>query len=389
MGEKFAFFLPVMMASFSCAFLMVWRWGAPGAKWWSAGYGSAALGFAAPLADAMLPSSFWAYFADIAFASGFLFFGQALVARWRPGWLLRTRVAIWAASVTLSWIGVARSDLPLELVVSDFGCFLLIALSLVAARGKLHTPADRLLFLAAMLPALDNLGRGSTISMTLNGTGLYASEYGFLMQALACLFGLFMALAALAACVGDMVSGYRDDALLDPLTGLLNRRGFDARVAAMGERAANACVILCDIDHFKAVNDMHGHAEGDRVIVALAGALRTLAPADAVTARFGGEEFVILLPGASITRSVALANRMRSYFSDEAGPQLHLGRVLTASFGVSDRRPSDGTIHAAIDRADLSLYEAKRQGRDRVCVQRAHDNANRPDAVYMPLARTA
>lgn len=389
MGEKFAFFLPVMMASFSCAFLIMWRWGACEAKWWSAGYASAALGFATPLADAVLPLSFWPYFADICFASGFLFFGQALVMRWRPGWMLQTRLAIWATSVGLSWIAVFRGDLPLELVTSDFGCFLLITLALVAARGRLRAPVDQLLFIAALLPALDNLARGSTISLTLNGTGLYASEYGFLMQALACLFGLFMALAALAACVSDMVSGYRDDALLDPLTGLRNRRGFDAQIAAMGERAKDACVILCDIDHFKAVNDMHGHAEGDRVIVALANALRALAPADAVTARFGGEEFVILLPGYSVSGAAILANRMRAHFSDEIGPRLHLGRVLTASFGVADRRPGDGTVHDAIDRADLSLYEAKREGRDRVCLHRGHDNGTGLDAPFMPLVRIA
>lgn len=381
MGANFAFFLPVMMASFSFAFLIVWRSGARAAAWWSAAFLCVAGGFSVPYAAHFAPSAAWAYVADGLFATGFLLFGQALLARWRPGWLIRTRIGIWAASIGLCVWAIGAQDLPAELVASDLGCFLLIAIPLVAARGRLKKLPDRALLASAILVSLDNLSRASTVAWTLDGDGggFWASEYAYLMQALASMFGLFLALSALAASVSDMMARYVHDALVDPLSGLLNRRGFDARLADLGARGESGCVVLCDIDHFKQVNDMHGHAEGDRVIVALADALRNAAPAGALVARFGGEEFVLFLPGMTIAPATAFANDARGHFSDEVGPGLELGRVLTASFGLSSRRPADTSIHDAIDRADMALYEAKARGRDRVCVQRDWDDQdNRP-----------
>jgi diguanylate cyclase (GGDEF)-like protein len=388
-GANFAFFLPIMMAAFGIAFLFMWRCGARAAAWWSAGFFSVAAGFAMPFLTLVLPWRGWAYVADIVFANGFLLFGQALLARWRPGWLLGARLAIWAGSLLACMAAIEARDLAVELVASDMGCFLLIAIPLIAAKGRLRAVSDRVLLLAGISVSLDCLSRASTVAWTLNpGSSFSSTQYAFLMQALACMFGLFLALAALAACVSDMLARHVHDAQVDPLTSLLNRRGFEKRLDESGERSATGSIVVCDIDHFKAVNDMHGHAEGDRVIVTLADTLRLTAPAGALVARFGGEEFVLFLPGLSVARAAAWANEARGLFADEAGPALGLGRVLTASFGVSSRHPGDGSIHDAIDRADLALYEAKRQGRDRVCVQRAWE-AKDEQVAPTPLARIA
>lgn len=376
MGENFAFFLPVMMASFGVAFLIVWGWGARAAAFWSAGFFCAAGGFAVPAAAAILPMGWWGPVADLLFGSAFLLYSQALLDRWRPGWLFPLRVAILILSILLCALATALDTVALELVASDFGCFLLITIPLVAGKDHLRRVHDRALYGASLLVALDNLVRGSTVPLTLDAA-FGESSYAFLMQAMACMFGLFLALAALAANMRDVLSRYRRDAHVDPLSGLFNRRGFEEGVARLRRRGQReGSLILCDIDHFKAVNDDFGHALGDRVIVALADTLHAIAPRDALTARFGGEEFVLLLPGMDAARAAGIANGVREHFTDLVARRFALPRPLTASFGLSILLRSDPTIEDALVRADLALYEAKTLGRNRVCVRRALDTAD-------------
>lgn len=389
MGENYAFFLPVMMASFSFAFLIVWSWGIPAAAWWSAAFFCVGGGFAAPAGYAAFPSGAWCVFANLLFGTGFLLFSEALLRRWRPRWLLSARLTIWGISILTSILACHMGQLPLELVASDFGCFLLIALPLVAAKGHLRGNADRALFAAATLVALDNLVRGSTVPFTLGASDdFFSSNYAFLMQALASIFGLFLALSALATQVVDLLARYRREAMIDPLSGLFNRRGFDEAVAALGPlHAGSGSLILCDIDHFKAVNDEYGHALGDRVIAALARLLAKAVPSDAIVARFGGEEFVLFLPGADAARAAEIANAVRERFASEIGPRLGLARPVTASFGLSAVQGSDGSIQDSIVKADQALYEAKAHGRNRVCIRRALSAATGPAQMAPRMAR--
>jgi diguanylate cyclase (GGDEF)-like protein len=368
-GENFAFFLPIMMASFGVAFLIVWGWGAREAGWWSGAFFSVATGFAVPVAFDFLPTDLWGIVADTAFATGFLLFSQALLTRWRPNWVLGLRIAIWAISILICSVALMHDIVPLELVSSDFGCFLLISVPLIAGRGQLRGWPDRALYAAVTLVALDNLLRGSSVSFTLpGGVAFRDSQYAFLMQALACMFGLFLALAALAAAMQDVLTRYRHDAHVDPLSGLLNRRGFEDAVARLD---ASGSLIACDIDHFKRVNDAHGHGLGDRVIVALADTLRALAPAEAVIARFGGEEFILFLPGADPAMATGIADAIRLRFAEQAASRLGLPGPLTASFGLTSLHRADRSIHDAIARADSALYEAKDKGRNRVAIRPA------------------
>ena len=388
MGENYAFFLPFMMASFSIVFLIVWSWGKGAAGWWSAAFLCISGGFSTPAGYAAYRSDLWGALADLLFATGFLLFSQALLERWRPGWLLPSRLAIWGLSVLLSIVAGMAGQLRLELVASDLGCFLLIGLPLVAAKAHLHRPADRALFAAAALVALDNLVRGSTVPLTLAQDGdFFSSQYAFLMQALASIFGLLLALSALATQMVDLLARYRREAMVDPLSGLLNRRGFDEAVAALGSPpGGGGSLIVCDIDHFKAINDEFGHARGDQVIAALARRLARAAPAGALAARFGGEEFVLFLPNTDAARAAEIANDVREGFRAQTGPDLGLTRALTASFGLSAVQRTDRSIHDGIARADQALYEAKARGRNRVCVRRA---LSTPDAPLAATVRTA
>lgn len=159
----------------------------------------------------------------------------------------------------------------------------------------------------------------------------------------------------------------------DPLTGLLNRRAFLAaaeRQLAYGRRYGRPlAVVVADIDHFKRVNDMHGHAAGDLVIRAVAARLQSAARDTDLVARFGGEEFVVLLMESDITAAVSYAERTRGLIAaapvaGESGAQVQ----VTVSLGCAVLNAADRDVQDAIDRADDALYGAKAAGRNRVRV---------------------
>lgn len=153
----------------------------------------------------------------------------------------------------------------------------------------------------------------------------------------------------------------------DPLTGLLNRRGFDvlAKPAlALARRAGRPLtVMMLDIDHFKVVNDEHGHDAGDYVLVALARLMRERLREADVVARVGGEEFVALLPDTDLEGGVLVADMLREAV---AALQLPCGPV-TVSAGVAMVGASTSDMSELLHQADMALYRAKGSGRNRVC----------------------
>lgn len=157
----------------------------------------------------------------------------------------------------------------------------------------------------------------------------------------------------------------------DPLTGLGNRLALSEALAVQaGERGQASCLALCDVDRFKAINDVHGHPVGDRVLRAIAETLASSCDGHLVT-RYGGEEFAILLTGTTIAaaaelideaRAAVAARRFRTRDTDAA-----IGTV-TFSAGVTAIR-HDEPVEQVFDRADRLLYTAKAEGRDRTCAE--------------------
>lgn len=159
--------------------------------------------------------------------------------------------------------------------------------------------------------------------------------------------------------------------LTDPLSGCYNRRGFEQLVRRELARAARAhtdvALLAIDLDHFKQVNDTHGHLVGDRVIAEVGELLRASARTDDVVARTGGEEFMILAPNTSLDGAQHLALRIVDAFRRRIFVEPSPRVSLTVSIGVvADGVPNEGIAEDLRARADEALYAAKRSGRNRV-----------------------
>ena len=160
-------------------------------------------------------------------------------------------------------------------------------------------------------------------------------------------------------------------ALTDPLTGLLNRRGFEQQRQRLCSASAAGCTLLIiDIDHFKAINDAHGHLLGDKVIIAVANVLRSCVGERGPIARIGGEEFAVLLSHTSSAGGVELAERIRAAVEQgkirRADTEESIGNV-TVSFGVASCGENE-QFDSMLARADRALYQSKTGGRNRVTV---------------------
>jgi diguanylate cyclase (GGDEF)-like protein len=168
-------------------------------------------------------------------------------------------------------------------------------------------------------------------------------------------------------------------AMTDELTGAPNRRAVLTRLDALLEATGPGCsVALLDLDHFKSINDQHGHPAGDEVLRTIAVRLRSAVAEPAFFGRLGGEEFLVVLPGADAAAARDAGERLReAILGLDAGRWLPDGRRLTASVGTATQRSGGETSSALLQRADAALYEAKRSGRNRVVASDAGDAAVR------------
>ncbi|EIC29448.1 GGDEF domain-containing protein [Methylomicrobium album] len=171
----------------------------------------------------------------------------------------------------------------------------------------------------------------------------------------------------------DELAQVREIAKIDALTGLLNRRAFDQALKAFvaNPAAQKGCLVLLDLDHFKRINDTHGHLVGDKVLRYFSTLLQKYVAAHHHAARYGGEELAIIMPGTSLNEALTITEQIRSVMETSRlkhnGSLDALGKV-TVSSGIAVRQSGD-TSESLIDRADAALYRAKASGRNRIAVQ--------------------
>jgi diguanylate cyclase len=164
----------------------------------------------------------------------------------------------------------------------------------------------------------------------------------------------------------------QNEAITDPLTTLLNRRGFDRSVTTLlsaRETGLIGCTLLIgDIDHFKRVNDTYGHVFGDQVIKGVAQIIQRVVKGNDIAARLGGEEFAVLLPDTPLRGGITVAEQIRAGVGNtrikKAGTNTFVDQI-TLSLGVATGVEQD-TLESLLERADKALYHAKNSGRNRV-----------------------
>ena len=175
-------------------------------------------------------------------------------------------------------------------------------------------------------------------------------------------------------------------ATTDPLTGCRNRRFFldqaHREISRANRYAQDLSLLMVDVDHFKQINDRHGHAVGDRTLQAFVHAIDELLRESDTLGRLGGEEFAVLLPGTPLDGALVLAERLRAVAAGlEIKEEGEEAVSFTVSLGVSTYRPGEDTVEALVDRADGALYQAKHKGRNKVEAEKPREKMATPPAA--------
>jgi diguanylate cyclase (GGDEF)-like protein len=237
----------------------------------------------------------------------------------------------------------------------------------------MHLPWPSLLALPLVLGAAGYAGRGlravlQPASVAAEMTTDSALNVGMAFGYLALTVAFHAVLTALV--VMRLVAELRHRSRHDAVTGLLNRRAMEEALEAQLQRSLRNgeafAVMMIDIDHFKSINDRHGHATGDRALKQFAAVLRAGVRGVDRVARFGGEEFLALLPDTSLADAQPLAERLREQVASQSLVQPQVKLSLTVSIGVAEWRPGSDDVARLLLRADAALYRAKQGGRDRV-----------------------
>lgn len=319
----------------------------------------------------------------------------AIVARYgrKPSWGQMGLLGL-GGIAGFSWFMFVEPDLTWRVFAINFafgGICLVVAADLRALTQK--GAVERMITALALLSAANFLVR-PVLAMALFGPyhgyeGFYTSFYWTTAVLSHAVFSLLIALSLFTDEALVMMHKLHSDSLTDPLSGLLNRRGFEARASAL----IGACtrtnlpvaLIVSDLDRFKALNDRHGHAAGDRVIAEFAARLRMAAGTRAVAGRMGGEEFAVLLPMADLAAARLFAEAVRAVFSNGPIDGLPPEIRVTASFGIAGRSGEESLAELTC-RADEALYHVKRGGRDGVRVSYQHAPDMLPSAALLQLA---
>jgi diguanylate cyclase (GGDEF)-like protein len=305
------------------------------------------------------------------FSSLFCGIGVVALTPWHPVLLLL--FACVPVPLLLLDRGLHRAERPERLVAGAQVFFALLMLFGVALSGGVRSPILPWIAIPVVTAAGRFRVRVFLLAFALAVLGLIGAVLAASAQATWShpqdLIAILALLAALVASQQPLLSAeqrWRRDAILDPLTGLLNRQGLQGRFEEIAEQArltsAPVSLVACDLDKFKELNDTYGHSRGDAVLKDIAYLMRKELRAFELIYRIGGEELLLVLPGAEAEAAHRLAESIREVIR-ESRPA---GLPVTASFGVSSAMGSDIEFGPMFEAADAALYTAKAAGRDQV-----------------------
>jgi diguanylate cyclase (GGDEF)-like protein len=305
------------------------------------------------------------------YTSAVLLTAEAILRRSGKRFGLRADAAMLIAVLGGLWYfaSVAPNTL-VRVYIQNFGYGVILLLAaLRLAHLRRGAWGDRALFWMLFAFALHFFPRtiltiGLSAPATASAFG--ASLFWAALHLSLAVLGAGLALAILAAALSDVIEDLRRERDVDGLTGILNRQGFESRAAAIiAEAGRGSCTLIaCDLDHFKQINDRHGHASGDAVLTVFGKLLRLSARATDLVGRLGGEEFAVLLAGATREGAVEFAERLRVELSQAAFEFLPADGRVTASLGIAELRQGE-SLSQLLARADRRLYRAKAAGRNR------------------------
>ena len=289
------------------------------------------------------------------------------------------------AALTLGVAVAVTPDVAPRLVIINIGygaMTLVTMMNLLAARRR--KGIDKLIIAVQALIAAQFLIRPSLtllIEKSISAAEYRDSLYYAVLNLSVALISATGAMVLVGACIYDQMRAVRQRAELDALTGLRTRRAFEKDVVAMMDKAKAqghpVSLVVADIDHFKAVNDVFGHQVGDKAIAAFGEVIKDTIRDGDIAGRIGGEEFCVLAWNCEGPAAVAMANRIRSRFAELAIDGLPDDHRLTASFGVAGRLEGEG-YGKVFARSDAALYRAKEAGRNRTSLD---ERGIRPSSV--------
>jgi diguanylate cyclase (GGDEF)-like protein len=307
------------------------------------------------------------------------------------GWWWVVPLAVGLAGFGVAGHFMKRSGRPEVWLAAAWGFLPLLIGAAVAVTGGAESPALMWFALPAVTvgarfdPRGMVLGTCYIVALLLAATfGLDASVASAHLQEVVAAAALVVSTVVLSGALVESDRAHRRRSTIDPLTGLLNRNALEQRLgelegeAMREEEGVSHALLLCDLDHFKRVNDELGHAAGDAVLQDVAYTLRaTLRAGDSIY-RVGGEEILVILPGAARREALEIAERLRRAVRERRP----VGVAVTVSIGVAVTGGGSVDTDDLVSRADAALYAAKAGGRDRVAF--GTPAATAPDHVLSP-----
>jgi diguanylate cyclase (GGDEF)-like protein len=303
--------------------------------------------------------------------------GAILIAAPWMGWWLVAPVVACAVAFGLADRGLENSTHPEYRIAFVWVCSQL-TIAACALTGGAHSAGVSWLVVPVITLPVRFGTRGVAAGVSLTIALLLGVTYGFDFHATVngperFLFPLaaIVAVALMSTALLQSDLEHRSEAVVDPLTGMLNRNALLTRVAELAQQSEitrePVALIVGDLDRFKLINDGHGHAAGDAVLKDVAYRLRKRLRAYDLAYRLGGEEFLVVLPGADPDHAAEVAEDLRCAIEALPIAGLH----VTMSFGVASSTPGEFDYESVFEEADHALYEAKHGGRNRVCTRGA------------------